>query len=98
MISLEKKVFGNITLKEVIGAIPAIDEFQKLLGSQFAILKKELENKNRDELKSLLENQIRVEKETNSRPGAMALDQYKIRLFVDFSQKYTSEIRKKLDS
>ena len=94
--SLDKKVFGEITLKEVIGAEPTISELKKSLDNQFKLLQNSLGSKDKYELKKLLDYQIEAEKETNSRPGAMALAQDKIQLLVEFSQKYISEINKKL--
>ena len=96
MPNLDKKVFGDIRLSEVIGADPPLEQFQKKLENQFKQLQKELDSKNKEELESILNNQIDSEKETNSRPGAMALAQNKIQLLVDYSQKYISEIKKKL--
>lgn len=97
MVSLDKKVFGQITLKEIIGAVPPIEELKRSLDSQFNLLQKDLDSKSPDELKELLESQTELERETNSRPGSMALDQYKIRLMMDYSQKYISEIKKRLN-
>lgn len=96
MVDLNKKVFGNIRLSEVIGAEPTLEQFQKALESQFQQLQKDLDSKTKDELQFLLNVQIDAERETNSRPGAMALAQNKIQLLVDYSQKYISEIKKKL--
>ncbi len=96
MTNLEKKVFGEITLKEVIGAEPPKEEFQKSLKNQFHLLQKSLESKSKKDLKQLLKDQMEAEKETNSRPGAMALAQDKIQLLVEFSQSYITEINKKL--
>jgi len=96
LVNLERRVFGKITLKEVIGAEPPLEDLRKSLVSQFQMLQNSLDSKNKDELKQLLKDQVESEKETNSRPGAMALAQDKIQLLVEFSQKYISEINKKL--
>lgn len=98
MVSLDKKVFGDVTLKEVIGAEPSIDELKESLDNQFKVLQKELESKDKSQLNSLLEYQKIAEKETNSRPGAMALAQNKIQLLINYSQKYINEINNRLQS
>ena len=96
MVNLDKKIFGNIRLSEVIGAEPPLEQFQKSLENQFQQLQKELSFKTKDELQFLLNDQINSERVTNSRPGAMALAQNKIQLLTAYSQKYISEIEKKL--
>lgn len=98
MVSLDKKVFGDVTLKEVIGAEPSIGELKESLDDQFKVLQKELESKDKSQLNSLLEYQKIAEKEANSRPGAMALAQDKIQLLVNYSQKYINEINNRLQS
>lgn len=96
MVNLDKKVFGEITLKEVIGADPLLEDLKKLMEHQLQILVNSLDSKNKEELWQLMKDQIDAEKITNSRPGAMALAQNKIQLLMEYSQKYTSEIKKKL--
>lgn len=98
MVSMDKKVFGDITIKEVIGAEPSIDELKQLLDIQYKILQKDLESKDKKQLNDLLAYQKIAEKDANSRPGAMALAQNKIKLLVEYSQKYISEINAKLES
>ena len=97
MTELDKKVFGRITTKEIIGAEPpAIPNTKNLLENEFQILLSELESKNTEELKKLLEEQRISEKLVNSRPGAMALAQDKIQLYTEYSQKYIKSINQKL--
>jgi len=96
LVNLDRKVFGDITLKEVIGADPSLEKFQVSLENQFQILKQNLDSTNKEQLQTLMDNQIQAEKETNSRPGSMALAQDKIQLLVNYSQKYIDEIKKKL--
>lgn len=96
MVNLDKKVFGDITLKEVIGANPPLEKFQKLLENQFQILQNEINSMNKQKLQTIMNNQIKLERETNSRPGSMALAQDKIQLLVDYSQQYISQIKSKL--
>ncbi|MCV0372784.1 MAG: hypothetical protein K5793_04430 [Nitrosarchaeum sp.] len=97
MIELDKKVFGKITTKEIIGADPpAIPDTKNLLENEFQLLLFQLESKSKDDLKKLLEEQQNSEKLVNSRPGAMALAQDKIQMYVEYSQKYIQSINQKL--
>lgn len=99
MVDLNKKVFGNITTKEIIGADPpAIPYIRNLLENEFQNLIDKLELQNKDDLKKLLNAQLLANKHINSRPGAMALAQDKIRLFTEYNQKYIQIITKKLQS
>jgi len=96
---LDKKIFGKITIKEIIGAIPpAIPDTKNLLENEFQNLINELKSQTKDNLKKLLKEQQIANKQINSRPGAMALAQDKIRLFTEYNQKYIQTINKKLDS
>ncbi len=96
---LDTKVFGKITHKEIIGAIPpAIPETKNLLDDELKHLTEQLESQNQESLQKLLQDQITAEKLVNSRPGAMALAQDKIRLFTEYSQKYIEQINQKLKS
>ena len=53
---LNKKVFGKITTKEIIGAIPpAIPDTKKLLENELQNLINELESQTKDDLKKLLQ-------------------------------------------
>ncbi|MFB5623148.1 MAG: hypothetical protein ACE5RH_04060 [Nitrosarchaeum sp.] len=99
MIELNKKVFGKITIKEIIGAIPpAIPDTKKLLEIEFQNLINELESQTKDDLKKLLNEQQIANSHINSRPGAMALAQDKIRLFTEYNQKYIQIINEKLNN
>lgn len=96
---LDTKVFGKITQKEIIGAYPpAIPETKNLLDKELKHLTQQLESQNHESLKKLLQNQIDAQKLVNSRPGAMALSQDKIRLFTEYSQKYIQQINHKLQT
>jgi hypothetical protein len=96
---LDKKVFGQITTKEIIGAFPpAIPDTKNLLDAELQNLTNKIELQNKENLQKLLENQKIAEKHVNSRPGAMALAQDKIQLFTEYSQKYIQIINKKLQS
>lgn len=97
MTELDKKVFGKITIKEIIGAEPpALPDTKNLLDKELEILLSELEFKSKKELEKLLQEQIISEKLVNSRPGAMALAQNKIQMYTEYSQKYTQSINQKL--
>ena len=96
---LDRKVFGEITTKEIIGADPpAIPNTKNLLDVEFQNLTSKLESQTKETLQKLLEEQKIAEKHVNSRPGAMALAQDKIQLFTEYSQKYIQTINKKLQS
>ena len=99
MLDLDKKVFGNITTKEIIGADPpALPNTKENLEKELATLLVELELVPKMNLEKLLEEQKNSENHINSRPGAMALAQNKIQLFNEYSQKYVQSIAKKLQS
>ena len=96
---LDRKVFGKITTKEIIGAFPpAIPDTKNLLDNELTQLTVQLESHTKEDLQKLLEDQEIAEKHVNSRPGAMALAQDKIRLFSEYNQKYIQTIKNKLQS
>ena len=93
MLKLDKKVFGKITTKEIIGAEPpAIPDTKDILEKELVILLTALESKSKEHLENLLEQQKIIEKHVNSRPGAMALSQNKIKLFNEYNKKYVQTI------
>jgi hypothetical protein len=99
VIELEKKVFGNITTKEIIGADPPAepetkDNFEK----ELSILLTELSSQPKINLEKLLDEQKIAETHINSRPGAMALAQNKIQMFNKYNEKYIQSIKEKLNS
>ena len=99
MASLDKKVFGQITAKEIIGAIPpAIPDTKNLLENELQMLLSQLQSKNKEDLKKILDDQQVAEDLINSRPGAMALAQDKIQLYTKYSQTYIQAINVKLQS
>lgn len=98
MLELDKKVFGRITTKEIIGAVPpAIPNTQDILKKELAILLVELTSLSKENLKRLLEEQKIAQTHINSRPGSMALAQTKIKLFNEYNQKYLLAITKQLE-
>lgn len=97
MTELDKKIFGKITTKEIIGAEPpALPDTKNLLENELKALLSELELKSKKELEKLLQEQKISEKLVNSRPGAMALAQNKIQMYTEYSQKYIQSINQKL--
>ena len=99
MLELDKKVFGKITTKEIIGADPpAIPDSKNNFEKEMTRLLSELESAPKENLEKLLEEQKIAEAHVDSRPGAMALAQDKIQLFIEYNQKYMKSIKDKLDS
>ena len=99
MLELNKKIFGKITTKEIIGAEPPeIPDTKNTLEKELVILLAELESQPKENLIKLLEEQKIIEKHINSRPGAMALAQNKIQLFNEYNKKYVQTIKEKLES
>jgi hypothetical protein len=99
LLDLDKKVFGSITTKEIIGADPpAIPNTRENLEKELATLLTELELIPIINLEKLLDEQKIAENHINSRPGAMALAQDKIQLFNEYNKKYVQSINKKLQS
>lgn len=99
MLELDKKVFGKITTKEIIGSDPPeIPDTKDNLEQELVTLLAELESTPKENLEKLLEEQKIAESHINSRPGAMALAQNKIKLFNEYSKKYTQKIKEKLES
>ncbi len=92
-------MFGEVSAKEIIGNDPPLHpETENRLENQFNFLVNELNNKSKEELEKILQEQKEIIKQMNSKPGAMALAQDKIKLFTDFSFKYTQAIENKLKS
>ena len=99
MLELDKKVFGKITTKEIIGAVPpAIPDTKDILEKELTILLAELKSQSKENLEKILEQQKIAQKHMNSRPGAMALAQNKIELFNEYNKKYVQTIEEKLES
>ena len=99
IMELDRKVFGKITTKEIIGADPpAIPDTENMLESELQTLLSQLESQSKEDLKKLLAEQQNAERLVNSRPGAMALAQDKIQMYTKYSQKYIQSINQKLES
>jgi len=99
LLELDKKVFGKITTKEIIGADPPeIPDTKNNLEKELTTLLTELDSTSKENLEKLLEEQKIAEDHINTRPGAMALAQNKIKLFNEYSEKYTQRIKEKLEA
>ena len=99
MLELDKKVFGNIMTREIIGAEPPLEpDTKEIFEKEFSILTKELESKSQTELARILEEQTNARDHVNSRPGAMALAQDKIQLFNEYNEKYIKTIENIINS
>ncbi len=99
LLELDKKVFGNITTKEIIGAKPpATPDTKNILEKELAILLEELKSLSKENLEKILEQQKIYQIHVNTRPGAMALAQNKIQLFNEYNKKYVQNIKEKLES
>ena len=95
MINLDSKVFGNFTKKEIIGETPknlTPEKFENQLNRML----ENLESKNTSELKEILESSKKIRNHLGSITGAMALDQKKIKLCIDFLSKYIKELESRL--
>ncbi|PJC50010.1 MAG: hypothetical protein CO032_06935 [Nitrosopumilales archaeon CG_4_9_14_0_2_um_filter_34_16] len=98
MLELDKKVFGKVTTKEIIGADPpAIPDTRDIFEKELGSLLDDLTSQSKENLKKLLEEQKIAEVHINSRPGAMALAQNKIQLFNQYNEKYIQAIKEKLE-
>ena len=95
MLELDKKVFGNIMTKEIIGSEPPISEIKNIFEKELENLLGKLKLISIKDLENLLEQQKICKKHINTRPGAMALDQPKIEMFNDFNNKYLEKINEK---
>ena len=99
MLELDKKVFGKITTKEIIGADPpAVPDTKNIFEKELVSLLTDLESLSKENLEKLLEEQKIAESHINSRPGAMALAQDKIQLFNEYNNKYVQTIKEKIES
>jgi len=98
LLELDKKVFGKVTTKEIIGADPpAIPDTRDIFEKELGSLLDDLTSQSKENLKKLLEEQKIAEVHINSRPGAMALAQNKIQLFNQYNEKYIQAIKEKLE-
>lgn len=98
MLELDRKVFGNITTKEIIGAEPPENEIRETLEKEILSLLEDLKLQSKENLEKILQEQKEAQAHVDSRPGAMALAQNKIQLYIEYNQKYIQAIKEKLGS
>jgi len=97
LLELNKKVFGNIMIQEIIGSEPSIIEIKIIFEKELVNLFDKLKSISKEELKNQLEQQKICQKHVNTRPGAMALNQSKIEMFNEYNNKYLKKIREKIN-
>lgn len=98
MLDLDRRVFGRIMAREIIGARPpAVPDTKDMLAAELEVLLAGLAGAGAEELRRLLAEQVDADSAVNGRPGAMALAQDKIRLFNEYSRRYTDAIRARCD-
>ena len=95
---LNDLVFGKIRVRDILGAEPDLEVSQKMLDEEIKLLINDLKGKSLDQLNNLKESQKEIEREINSRPGAMALPQSKIKLFTEYNSRYLDFINKEINS
>ncbi len=87
-----QEVFGKIKASGVIGSMPDVDEMSKIFKLELDVMESSLQNMSNSELESEKKRQIKSEDLINSRPGAMAMSQKKIRMFTKYSRMYIDKI------
>ena len=87
-----QEVFGKIKASVVVGSIPDVDEMNKIFKLELNFMESGLQNMSNSELESEKICQIKSEDLVNSRPGAMAMSQKKIRMFTKYSRMYIDKI------
>jgi hypothetical protein len=97
LLKLNKKVFGNIMTQEIIGSEPSIIKIKTIFEKELSILVKNLESTSKETLDNILKQQKICEKHVNTRPGAMALNQSKIKMFNEYNNKYIEKINQFLE-
>lgn len=98
MMDLNDLVFGRIQVREILGADPDIKTIEGMLEQEMATLLKDLKSTTSGKLQSLITKQLETQKHINSRPGAMALPQNKIRLYTEYSLRYIKTIKAQINS
>ena len=98
MLELDRKVLGNITTKEIIGAEPPENEIKESLEKELAMLLEDIKSQTKENLQKILDEQKSAQAHVDSRPGAMALAQNKIQLYIEYNQKYLEAIKENLKS
>ena len=92
LLELDRMVFGRITVKEIIGAQPSIQDARNILETELEGLLARLESQTKEHLRAILDEQKAAQAHVNSRPGAMALAQNKIQMYNRYSKRYIQAI------
>ncbi len=92
LLELDRMVFGRITVKEIIGAQPPIQDARNILETELEGLLARLESQTKEHLRAILDEQKAAQAHVNSRPGAMALAQNKIQMYNRYSKRYIRAI------
>jgi uncharacterized protein YdgA (DUF945 family) len=98
VLDLDYKVFGGITYKEILGETPAIEDLEKGLADELDSLVTKLKGITETELQKLHDAQLDIKRQLGARFGSMALPQNKIRLFMDYNQKYLEILNQRISS
>lgn len=92
-------MFGDIRAREIFGSSPpAYPDTENMLDVEYKRLVQKTQALSSDELKEIINSQRSLEKQVNSRPGAMALPQSKIKLYVDYNQKYIKSLEETMNN
>ena len=83
--------------QEIIGSEPSITEIKIIFEKEFVNLLDKLKSISQENIEDLLEQQKICEKHVNTRPGAMALNQRKIKMFNEYNNKYLEKINQFLE-
>lgn len=84
---LERKIFGNISLKVIFGTEPSLLQTRKMLDEEYSLLEKKLVEMSKEQIYEFFEEQKKSEKLVSRKIGAMALPQDKIRTYLEYSKK-----------
>ena len=83
--------------QEIIGSEPSIIKIKTIFERELSILVENLESISKENLDNILKQQKICEKHVNTRPGAMALNQRKIKMFNEYNNKYLEKINQFLE-
>ena len=83
--------------QEIIGSEPSIIKIKTIFEKELSILVENLESISQENLDNILKQQKICEKHINTRPGAMALNQRKIKMFNEYNNKYLEKINQFLE-
>ena len=98
LLELDRMVFGRVTVKEIIGAYPPIQDAHNMLETVLGELLAHIESQTKERLREILDEQKTAQAHVNSRPGAMALAQGKIQMYNEYNERYIQAIVSRLES